>query len=612
VVDRHMKTQGPFRTSLKGPWSERSEPRRGLQVETTTCHLTHACFPVGHLGRREFGVWAVLAMALLETVVSVPRAAAQAASTDGTTDAAPERPATEPSVPALDTWGTDAKPEKDSPTAPVVPSQTDSQRTMNEAAPANSVQQSAVSGAEAEAQEHLRYTLERIEVRGNTRTRARVILRYLKFRPGDVIDVDDPELTLTRYRVLGTGFFRDVQFALRKGSRRGLVVLVVEVSERNTVVVNDVGMGLSSDVDNNGHSRLNAYGGADIAETNVAGSGITLGAAVAVAQEQTALRFRFLLPSFLGTTWMMSGTILRNKARDFFGTTSDVNWITYNGRSQGHSSNAVVDYTRSGGNLGFGRDLSTSTQFWLTYRLETIEAKVPIKASEDRGQGVVPIAFDIRRDRSLLSSVRATFQLDTRDHPFLPTRGWYATAGAELAMQPFGSDYGYQRFDVAASYWWQVRGLSHVLRLQMFAGAETGEVPFFEQYYYGDFTDFRAPRMFGLNFERRPPPNLFGTIIKDQRYGQYAAKLGLEYRIPLFRGSRSVYGIDLFLGAGLWGLINRRDLEKIPSQYTGFSRVPVDLTGNIGFRMDTSAGGITFAFSNILGFMPGPLHGDGS
>jgi outer membrane protein assembly factor BamA len=309
---------------------------------------------------------------------------------------------------------------------------------------------------------------------------------------------------------------------------------------------------------------------------------------------------------------MMSGTVLRNKARDFFGTTSDVNWITYNGRSVDHSSNAVVDYTRSGGNLGFGRDLSTSTQFWLSYRLETIEARVPIKASEDRGQGVVPILFDIRRDRSVLSTVRATFQLDTRDHPFLPTRGWYATAGAELALQPFGSDYGYNRFDVAASYWWQVRGLSHVLRLQMFAGAETGDVPFFEQYYYGDFTDFRAPRMFGLNFERRPPPNVFGTIIKDQRYGQYAAKLGLEYRIPLFRGSRSVYGIDLFMSAGLWGLINRRDLERVPSQYTGLARFPVDLTGNVGFRMDTSAGGITFAFSNILGFVPGPLHGDGS
>jgi outer membrane protein insertion porin family len=93
----------------------------------------------------------------------------------------------------------------------------------------------------------IRYTLENIEVRGNVRSRARVVLRYLPFKPGDIIDVDDPEVELTRYRLLGTGFFRDVQFSLRKGSQRGNVVLIVEVVERNTIIVNNLWMGLSVD-----------------------------------------------------------------------------------------------------------------------------------------------------------------------------------------------------------------------------------------------------------------------------------------------------------------------------------------------------------------------------
>lgn len=525
-----------------------------------------------------------------------------------------ELPPPNTTVPAvLDTWGTGAAtppPEGDTPAAAAPEEHAPQEAVEPEPAAATGKQEPSYGVGESGSQAHLRYTLERVEIKGNTRTRARVILRYVKFKPGDVIDVDDPELTLTRYRVLGTGFFRDVQFALRKGSRRGQVVLVVEVVERNTIVLNDVGMGLSSDADNNGHSRpLTAYGGVDVAETNLAGTGMTLGAAVALAQEQTALRVRFLDPSFLGTSWMVGGTLLRNQARDFFGSTSDVNWVAYDGESKEHSSHAVVDYTRFGGTLGFGRDLSTSTQLWFYYRLETIEAKPPVQAFEDKGQGAVPIQFDIREGRSVLSSIRATFQLDTRDHPFLPTRGWYLTTWGELSLLPLGSDYDYQRFDIAASHWWQIRGLSHVLRLQMFAGAETGDVPFFEQYYIGDFTDLRAPRMLGLNFERRPPPDVFGTIIKEQRYGHYAAKVGLEYRIPVYRGTRSVFGIDLFTSAGLWGLINRRDLIKVPSDYTGAARIPVDLTANIGFRMDTSAGGITFAFSNILGFIP--LHGDG-
>src|SRR5690606_32570874 len=51
-----------------------------------------------------------------------------------------------------------------------------------------------------------RYELQGIEIRGNERTRDRVILRYLPFRPGDLLDVDDPEIELARYRLLGTGF----------------------------------------------------------------------------------------------------------------------------------------------------------------------------------------------------------------------------------------------------------------------------------------------------------------------------------------------------------------------------------------------------------------------
>ena len=37
----------------------------------------------------------------------------------------------------------------------------------------------------------LRYTLEGVEVRGNTTTLARVVLRYVQFRAGDTLDVDD-------------------------------------------------------------------------------------------------------------------------------------------------------------------------------------------------------------------------------------------------------------------------------------------------------------------------------------------------------------------------------------------------------------------------------------
>jgi outer membrane protein insertion porin family len=458
------------------------------------------------------------------------------------------------------------------------------------------------------------------------------VLRYVPFKRGDVFDVDDPEVELSRYRLLGTGFFRDVQFSLRKGSARGLVVLVIDVVERNTIVLSDVRMGISADADTHGNRRpLTAYGALDVAETNLLGTGITLGSAMAVADQQLALRVRFLDPAFLGSSWMTSGTLLYNDARDFFG---NAGVLKYDPDESSSSPSAVVNYTRFGGALGVGRDLSISTQVWLNYRLETIEAQYPFEASHlypfeashlrgARPEGTTktlveearePIDFDIIRGRSVLSTLGSTLEHDTRDHPFLPTRGWHASVSVEVGLLPAGSDYDYQRAQVQASRWWRLPWDEHVLRLELFAGAIAGNAPFFEQYYVGDFSDFLPARVLGVNFDRRPPLNFLGTDIVEVRYGQYAFKVAGEYRIPMFRGHRSIYGIDFFASMGIYGVASTRDITDPPVGYSGLSQVPVDLTGNFGFRMDTSAGGFVFAFSNVLGFVPvrgkGPAGGE--
>jgi hypothetical protein len=238
------------------------------------------------------------------------------------------------------------------------------------------------------------------------------------------------------------------------------------------------------------------------------------------------------------------------------------------------------------------------------YRLEGVDASYPLQASHSRGDdNIEPIDFDIIRGQSFLSTLRATLQFDTRDHPFLPTTGWFLSATGELGMPWLGSDYTYQRSDIQASHWWQLPW-EHVVRLQLFGGAISGEAPFFEQYYVGDFTDFLPARILGVNFDRRPPPNFLGTQIVEVRYGEFAAKIGGEYRLPLYRGHRSIFGIDLFGSAGIYSVFGRREMESPAPGYDGWQLIPVDLTANFGFRMDTAAGGFTFAFSNILYFIP--------
>ena len=143
-----------------------------------------------------------------------------------------------------------------------------------------------------------------------------------------------------------------------------------------------------------------------------------------------------------------------------------------------------------------------------------------------------------------------------------------------------------------------------MLRLEATFGAIFGQAPLFEKFYVGDFTDLRPHRVLDLSFDRREAPNFFNTSIAATRYGDYAGRLNAEYRVPIYRGRRSVYGVDLFTSAAISGVMEQRDLERPISGYRGLQRVPIALTFNLGLRIDTSVGGFTFGIASFLGFIP--------
>jgi outer membrane protein assembly factor BamA len=173
----------------------------------------------------------------------------------------------------------------------------------------------------------------------------------------------------------------------------------------------------------------------------------------------------------------------------------------------------------------------------------------------------------------------------------------------DAALTPLGSDYAYVKLHARASHWLPL-SWGHVLRVEGQAGAIFGTAPLFEKFYVGDFSDLLPDRVLDLNFDRRPAPNFLGTDIQEVRYGQYAAKFNLEYRIPLYRGTRSVYGVDFFGSAGAYAVADGRDITQPARGYSGFATVPLDLTFNLGLKIDTQAGAFTLGVSNLLGFIP--------
>jgi outer membrane protein assembly factor BamA len=250
--------------------------------------------------------------------------------------------------------------------------------------------------------------------------------------------------------------------------------------------------------------------------------------------------------------------------------------------------------------VGFGHDLGISSQIFFDYRLEKINATLPLAASDYRGLDVEPIDFMLASGASVLSTLGATIVNDTRDEPFLTTSGRYIMSSVDASLAPFGSDYPYTKIVLRGSQWVAL-SWGHVLELQGFAGAIFGDAPLFERFYVGDLSDLLPDRVLDLNFDRRPAPNFFGT---DVRYGNYAAKLNAEYRIPIYRGTRSIYGVDFFASLGLYGIANEEDFVAPARGYRGFATVPIDLTFNAGLRIDTQVGGFVVGVANLVGLIP--------
>jgi outer membrane protein assembly factor BamA len=446
-----------------------------------------------------------------------------------------------------------------------------------------------------------RVLVEAVEVRGNARTLSSVVRGFVPVRPGEMLDVLDGKLALARLRLLGTGFFRQVDLSLRRGSKRGSVILVVTVVERTTIVVSDLRLGLGADTDASGQSRpLTAFGGIDLAETNFAGTGTTLGGALAVSDGQLGLRARFSWPQILGSRWSGRVTTLYNRARESYGN-QDV--LVTSGGVTTPVDHAIAEYTRVGGEIGAGYMLGPRTELFLDYRLEGIDATYPDSATHRRGETVEPIDFHLERGTSMLSVVRASLYHDTRDEPFLTNKGWLVTLGVDGATGALGSDYRYLKLQSRVSRYVRLPW-KHVVELQGYAGVVFGDAPQFERFYVGDLSDLLPDRLLDLTFDRRPAPNVFRNAIGETRYGDFAARLLLEYRVPLYRGRRSIYGVDFFGSAGLYSIAEARDFESAPTGYTGAAKIPLDLTFNTGIRVDTAIGGLTVGVATLLGFLP--------
>jgi outer membrane protein insertion porin family len=433
-----------------------------------------------------------------------------------------------------------------------------------------------------------RYVIEDVVVRGNSRTRTALILAELGLGPGDTLVASDPRVDTARFRLLALGHFLDARLSVERGKQRGGVVLLVEVEERGPYIINELYPSTSA--------ATAFWGGADVSDTNFLGRGINLGGAfvastkpiVVGAERGLGLRLHGSLPERQGPGGFgLAATALYNDGSEFY-------------RQSGADGDAdpgrftAANVRRAGGVVGASRLLARAWRASLDLRGESLSAALPTTRLRTRPDGTTtPIDFDVLAGDSRVATAALTLDYDTRSDPVLPRSGARVVATLEGAPRPVSS-YGFAKALVQASFYAKMPH-GHALGLHVYGGAILGDAPYFDEFYVGDLNVLLPRRALGMSFSTLPSHNLLHTSIAGHRYDDYAGRVLLEYAIPVWRRRGFVYGGEAFAAAGLLGMTSDGD----PS-VTSWRTLPVDLTGDVGLRLDTYIGIFTISIANAL------------
>ncbi len=267
---------------------------------------------------------------------------------------------------------------------------------------------------------------ERIDIRGNTKTRDRVIRREVLIHEGE--RYSKTKIERSKARVTQLGFFENVDITENPGSEDDKLNISVEVTEKHTGQF-QVGMGFSS--------IENFIAQAQITEQNFLGNGQSVSLQVQWSSMRRVFMLNFWEPYLADTDWTFAFSV-------------------YN------TVQAQVDYNRlsSGGDITFGHSIGLrDLKLYLTYKLEHDQVDtdansgllLPGGRRYDSGFARLPLAHLFKE--GFASSVKAKLAFDKRNNRLFPTDGSYNAISIEWASPYLGSDFDFTRYS-ATSRWY--------------------------------------------------------------------------------------------------------------------------------------------------------------
>ncbi|MFN8369771.1 MAG: outer membrane protein assembly factor BamA [Bacteriovoracaceae bacterium] len=239
----------------------------------------------------------------------------------------------------------------------------------------------------------------KITIRGNTKTRDKVIRRELKIFEG--LKYTGSGLRESKENVNRLGFFEKDSVVFNSSTPKGrddVVEIDISVKERNTGSIS-LGAGYSS-------SSKGFFQG-QISQQNFRGLGQRLAFTLNLAKDQQDYSLGFTEPRLLDTKWLAGGDIFRSR-----------------------SIRRPVEEISNGFDLKTGYPVFEYTNAYITYAL--VEKKITLDPSA--GDDIVKLEnqLDIKAGNGIYSSITPSLVLDRRNNRFEPSGGHYGSLSSEF------------------------------------------------------------------------------------------------------------------------------------------------------------------------------------
>ncbi|MCM8778801.1 MAG: outer membrane protein assembly factor BamA [Candidatus Omnitrophica bacterium] len=353
--------------------------------------------------------------------------------------------------------------------------------------------------------------VERIDIRGNVRTKDVVVRRELRIYPGE--QFEGKKLKRSRERLNNLGYFEEINFDIEPGSTANRKNLVVSVKEAKTGEFSFGG----------GYSSVDQFVGF-----------------VEITQRNFDL---FNFPYFTGAGQFLKlraqlGTVRQDYELSFtepwiFGYPYSFGFDLYQKtRERERDIGYAFDERRRGGALRLGKEFTDYTRGDLIYRLDKI--KISDISPEE--------SFDLRQEEgdNTISAVLFRLTQDTRDYIFDPTRGYLVSGSIEGAGGPFGGDKDFLRYIAQGNlYFMPIEKIVLEMRLRAGIVDEFGDsdyVPVYERFFAGGAYTLRGFK------ERRVGPKDPNT--GDPVGGEALLLGGVETTFPIVENIRGAVFYD--------------------------------------------------------------------